>query len=186
MPDPEHPPAGNNPKSDRREFLKGTACVVLGACALGVPAAAGIRVLIAPTGERNSDGYSVRLTKLSALPAGGTPQLFEVRVERGDAWTRHPLTAIGAVFLQRIGENEVRAYNASCPHLGCAVEWRDENRTFFCPCHNSSFAADGAVIPPSPSARRLDVLKAEVRENGEVWVQFQNFKAGISEKIAVA
>jgi Rieske Fe-S protein len=181
MPDPEPPPP-----ADRREFLKGAACVALGACALGLPLAAGIRVLVSPIGTRRDDGYVVKLTNLSALPAGGAPLLFEVQVERTDAWTRHPLTAIGAVFLQRIGEREVRAFNAACPHLGCAVEWRTESKTFFCPCHTSSFTVDGAIIPPSPAARQLDALEVEVRESNEVWVHFQEFQAGKAEKIAVS
>jgi Rieske Fe-S protein len=180
------PQLDDHPTSDRRGFLKGAACVALGACAIGVPLVAGVRVLVAPMRARNGDGYNVKLTTLSALPAGGAPLLFEVQVERTDAWTRHPLTAIGAVFLQRIGEREVRAFNASCPHLGCAVEWRTESKTFFCPCHTSSFASDGTIIPPSPAARRLDDLNVEVRENGDVWVRFQSFKAGTKEKIVVA
>jgi menaquinol-cytochrome c reductase iron-sulfur subunit len=180
MPDPEMP------STDRRDFLKGAACVALGACALGVPLAMGVRVLVSPVAARRGDGYIVKLTTLSALPAGGAPLLFEVQVERTDAWTRHPLTAVGAVFLQRIGEREVRAFNASCPHLGCAVEWRTESKTFFCPCHTSSFAVDGVVIPPSPAARQLDALEAEVREGDEVWVHFLTFKAGVAEKIVVS
>jgi Rieske Fe-S protein len=172
---------------DRREFLKGAACIALGACALGIPIAAGVRVLVSPLSARTGDGgVRVKLATLNALPAGGAPLLFEVRVERTDAWTRHPLTAIGAVFLQRTGEREVRAFNASCPHLGCAVEWRNESKTFYCPCHNSSFASDGAVIQPSPAARQLDALEAEVSDDGSVWVLFQNFEAGKKEKIVVA
>jgi Rieske Fe-S protein len=180
-PEPEPPPP-----TDRREFLKGAACVALGACALGIPLAAGIRVLVSPIGAQRGNGYVVKLTTLNALPAGGAPLLFEVRVERTDAWTRHPLTAIGAVFLQRIGDREVRAFNASCPHLGCAVEWRTESKTFFCPCHTSSFTVDGVVIQPSPAARQLDVLEVELREEDEVWVHFQDFKAGTAVKIAVS
>ncbi len=182
MSDPETSP----PPPDRREFLKGAACVALGACAVGIPLAVGVRVLVSPIGAPRGEGYTVKLTTLSALPAGGAPLLFEVQVERTDAWTRHPLTAIGAVFLQRIGEREVRAFNAACPHLGCAVEWRTESKTFFCPCHNSNFAVDGAVIQPSPAARQLDALEVEVREGDEVWVHFQDFKAGKAEKIAVS
>ena len=174
------------PAADRRDFLKGAACVALGACALGVPVAVGVRVLLAPKRIRTDGSYEVNLTTLSALPSGGAPLLFEVRVERTDAWTRHPLTAIGAVFLQRTGEREVRAFNASCPHLGCAVEWRTESKTFFCPCHTSSFTESGAILPPSPAARRLDALDVQVRAGDEVWVRFQSFKAGIKEKVAVA
>ena len=180
-PDPASPAS----PPDRREFLKGAACAALGACAIGVPIVAGVRVLVAPIGPHDGKGHVVKLTTLAALPAGAAPLLFQVFVERSDAWTRHPLTAIGAVFLQRTGERAVRAFNASCPHLGCAVEWRTESKTYFCPCHTSAFSPDGGIIAPSPAARGLDVLEIEVREDDGVWVRFQDFKAGIAQKIAV-
>ena len=160
--------------------------MALGACALAPAIAAGVRVFSAPLRAPGGEGYKVRLTTLRALPIGGAPLLFQVMVERSDAWTRHPLTAIGAVFLHRLDERNVRAFTAACPHLGCAVEWRGDSKTFFCPCHTSSFAVDGAVIPPSPAARAMDTLDVEIRGDGEVWVVFRNFKAGTSEKIAVA
>lgn len=185
-PDPGIAPVAGTSPGDRREFLKGATCIALGACALAVPMAAAIRVLVAPLGRGSDAGYLVNLTTLSALPTGGAPLLFEVRVERADAWTKHPLMGVGAVFLQRTGEREVQAFSASCPHLGCAVEWRGESRTFFCPCHSSAFTAAGAVIHPSPAARRLDALDVQLRENDEVWVRFQSFKAGTKEKIAIA
>ena len=174
------PPAG-----DRREFLKSAACVALGGTCLLAPAATGVYVLLAPLGKKISDGAWVPLTKIEALAVGAGPRLFQVFVERTDAWTRHPRSAVGAVFLERLDEKTVRAFQSACPHLGCAVEWRGEDRHFFCPCHNSAFERDGAIIAPSPAARGLDTLEVEIRE-GEVWVQFRDFKAGKKEKVPVA
>ena len=122
----------------------------------------------------------------NALQVGAQPRLFQVFVERTDAWTRHARNAVGAVFLERLGERSVRAFQAACPHLGCAVEWRGEQKQFYCPCHNSAFAHDGAIIDPSPSARGLDTLEVAIHGDGGVWVKFQDFKAGVKEKIPVA
>ena len=33
-----------------------------------------------------------------------------------------------------------------CPHLGCALKWNKEERTWDCPCHGSRFTKDGKLI----------------------------------------
>jgi len=182
---PEKAPAPA-PAGDRREFLKSAACVALGGACVLVPAAVGVTVLLGPLRRPAPDGSWVMLTKLDALRAGAPPRLFQVFVERTDAWTRHARNAVGAVFLERLDPQTVRAFQAACPHLGCAVEWRGEQKVFYCPCHNSAFSHNGAIVGPSPAARGLDTLDVEIREGGEVWVKFQDFKAGVKEKIPVA
>ena len=169
----------------RREFLKAAACVALGACALAAPIGAAVVVLARPLKSRGVP-LPVKITILDSLPLNGPPRFFQVVTERRDAWTKFPANAIGAVFLRRIGAEEVVAFNASCPHLGCAVEFRKERDAFFCPCHNSDFAKTGEVRGPSPSRRGLDTLRVEIREGGEVWVYFENFKTGIAEKVSTA
>ena len=72
------------------------------------------------------------------------------------------------------------------PHAGCAVEFQPEKKGYFCPCHNSLFTPEGKRTDGSPSARDLDSLNSEVRANGEVWVQFQNFETGKAHKVAVS
>jgi Rieske Fe-S protein len=169
----------------RRDFLKSAACAALGGCALVAPIGAVVVVLANPLKSRGVP-LPVKLTALAALPIKGPPLFFKVVTERRDAWTKFPANAIGAVFLQRVGEQEVVAFNASCPHLGCAVEFRKEIDAFYCPCHDSAFAKSGEVRGPSPSRRGLDTLRVEIREPGEVWVYFENFKAGIAEKVSLS
>ena len=49
---------------------------------------------------------------------------------------------------------------------------------------NPSVSPDGKILDPkSPSPRGLDDLPVEIRNGGEVWVTFQNFRAGVHEKI---
>jgi Rieske Fe-S protein len=175
-------PPGSTP---RREFLKSAACVALGGCALAAPVGVVVVVLADPIKAKGAP-QSVKLTKLASLPLNGPPRFFQVVAERRDAWTKFPANAIGSVFLRRVGESEVIAFNASCPHLGCAVEFRSERDCFYCPCHDSEFANNGDVRGKSPSRRGLDTLRVEIREGGEVWVVFENFKTGIAEKISLA
>ena len=58
----------------------------------------------------------------------------------------------------------------------------EPSETFRCPCHNSEFQADGAIVPPSPSPRPMDTLDCKVEEN-EILVKFENFYCGMAQKI---
>lgn len=169
---------------DRREFLKSAACAVFGTACILPPVVAGVTVLTAPIRELVPNGVKVKLSSLDALPPG-PPRLFSVSVERTDAWTRHQRNAVGAVFLERTGERTVKALSASCPHLGGSIEYRPEQKDFYCPIHDSAFTAQGDVVQPSPAYRGLDTLDVEINAAGEIWVVFREFKAGIKEKIAV-
>ena len=43
-----------------------------------------------------------------------------------------------------------------CPHLGCALKWNPQERSWDCPCHGSRFAADGTVLN-SPATEDLEL-----------------------------
>ena len=184
MSDPDSSKPATEAPIERREFLKAAACTVLGTCCMAAPIAAGVAVIAAPLRQKGA-AMEVNLTLLDALVVGAAPRLFQIVTPRRDAWTQFPKQAIGSVFLVRKSATDVVAFHSSCPHLGCAVEFRGEQSVFYCPCHDSSFAQTGEVVGKSPSLRGLDTLKVEVRE-GAVWVKFENFKAGIREKVATA
>jgi menaquinol-cytochrome c reductase iron-sulfur subunit len=90
------------------------------------------------------------------------------------------------VYVRRGGDKQVQVFNVTCPHAGCAVEFQAEKSGYFCPCHNSLFSPDGKRSDNSPSARDLDTLKFEIRKDGEIWVEFQNFETGKAHKVAVS
>src|SRR5262245_61141911 len=172
----------------RRAFVKEATAVVVAGVATAVPVVAGICFWMDPL--RKSVGSApagfTRITTLDALPADSLPRMFPVVASRKDAWTRTPNAPIGAVYLTRTGERQVMALHCICPHLGCFLEYRPKEHEFFCPCHNSTFAANGELNDPkSPSKRAMDSLEVELRGN-EVWVKFQNFQAGLGEKRPIA
>jgi menaquinol-cytochrome c reductase iron-sulfur subunit len=181
MAHPPHVP----PPSDRRDFLTKASAIVIGAGLALVAPVAGLFVVLDPLRRKSADGGAVRVASLDALPADGEPRKFPVLATRVDAWNRTNNVPVGAVYLRRVGE-KVTACNAACPHAGCFVDFQPDNKRFFCPCHQSSFSPDGAILDKaSPSPRALDDLAAEVRPGGEVWVKFQNFRKGVKERIPV-
>lgn len=181
----ETPPPASAAGEDatRREFLQKVACLGLGGCALLGPVVAGAVIVAHPLVEKRGQGMMIRLAGLGDLPVGGAPQLYQVLAEPSEAWMKFSRRAVGAVFLFRISDREVRAFNASCPHVSGQVAWRSEKQDFFCSLHESRFGLDGARLSEdSPSPRDLDALDVELRGE-EVWVNFQNFTPNTSQKI---
>jgi cytochrome b6-f complex iron-sulfur subunit/menaquinol-cytochrome c reductase iron-sulfur subunit len=165
------------PAPGRRRLLAGLAA--LGGAA--VAALAGVPVLAAllsPLRRRGEAAPFVRVARLDGLPEG-RPVRASVVAERRDGWTRGPRAALGTAWLVRRGD-EVRAFSAVCPHLGCGVDAAGDG--FACPCHGSRFAPDGAVRG-GPAPRGLDPL--EVRVTGAdraVEVRWRRFALGTAER----
>lgn len=186
----EKPPAPGLPATappDRREFLKQGCAACLGLAAVGAPVAVGMQVLVDPLRRSGGSEAFVKVTTIDSLPEDGTPVQFPVLADKRDAWTKFTQVPVGAVFLQRQGPQKPLALSVVCPHAGCFVDYLEEQEGFLCPCHNSFFKKDGSLKDEqSPSPRRLDTLDVEVRNKNEVWVRFQDFQLGITEKIPVA
>lgn len=168
----------------RRGFVFKFLAVLLGAAAYLPPVAMGVVSFLNPLRQKAKAGEFMRLATLDALPADGTPLKTTVTMDRVDAWNRFPNQPVGAVFLRRVGPNEVRAIQVVCPHAGCLVSYDAANKGFFCPCHNASFDIEGKRTDAvSSSPRDLDTLESKI-EGAEVWVRFQNFRTGTSDKVA--
>ena len=75
-------------------------------------------------------------------------------------------------------ENQgLRAFNSTCPHLGCRVHWQAERQRFFCPCHNGVFNAEGVAIegPPAAAGQSLAQVPLEVdQKSGVVYLEVKD------------
>lgn len=172
---------------ERRAFFKKAAAVCCGGAAVLAPVGAGVAVFLDPLRRKAEASRAIRVTTLDALPGDGVPRKFPVLASRTDAWNKFTQVPIGAVFLRRMADGKIDAFNVACPHAGCYVDFVPEQEHFLCPCHNSTFAVNGRVNDPhSPSPRGLDSLVVEIRNKKEVWVKFQNFLPGQAEKVPVA
>lgn len=197
----EPPPSPNDPAA-RRPFLVSLAAIASGAAVTLFPLFVGAGVLFDPLrrrgqavpegesgGEKNAAPAAkyVRICTLDSLPADGVPRPFPVHADVVDAWTRIPNQRVGLIFLSRTDEADgpkIAAVTATCPHLGCAVEFNTGENQFECPCHASAFAKDGEKLF-GPSLRGLDTLSAKIETKGEqkeIWVAFEKFRTGIAER----
>ena len=167
----------------RRNFLRGFLAAGSGLVAALLAPLAGLGVLLDPLRRKSTLGKPIRVTTLAALPSDGVPRKFPIVADRTDAWNKFQKVPIGAIYLRRTEASTIEAFNVACPHAGCFVDYRGEEDHFLCPCHNSRFNLDGSIQnPDSPSPRGMDSLVVEIRNNEEVWVQYQKFQAGHAEK----
>ena len=93
---------------DRRGFLAKLLALGLGAVALAVPTLSALAAFLNPWRQKSEAGNWIRVASLAALPVGGPPQRCPVIADRSDAWNGYPAEAIGAIFLCRVGDQEVR------------------------------------------------------------------------------
>ena len=72
------------------------------------------------------------------------------------------------VWVSREGENVV-AFSAECPHVGCNVVWRSDEGIYGCPCHKGRFNRQGEVLsgpPPGP----MMPMAAKI-EDGKIYIK---------------
>jgi len=166
----------------RRDFF--TWILGVGSAAIGaLLAVPGASYVLDPVLRGSSKkGRWIRVAELSSL-SKEHPVTAPVVGEQVDAWTKSPDVRLGTVWLRVVNDDKVVAYNAECPHLGCKIGFDQSKAKFGCPCHDSSFGLDGAVLG-GPAPRGMDELETRV-ENGHVEVRYVRFRAQIKERIEV-
>jgi menaquinol-cytochrome c reductase iron-sulfur subunit len=169
---------GEGGAESRRTFV---VLAAAGTCAIaatiGIPAA----LFVAAPLSTASEGSKRRVVAKLAALAIGVPTKVTIVGDEVDAWTRAEHRRLGAVWLLRTAEREVRALSVICPHLGCSVELADGGKGFACPCHDSAFDL-GGTRTSGPSPRAMDALPVEVTESGDVAVVFKRFRIGVADR----
>jgi menaquinol-cytochrome c reductase iron-sulfur subunit len=108
------------------------------------------------------------------------PKRVAIVSDRRDAWTVEKNVELGSVWLVKRGDN-VLAFSAVCPHLGCSINATTTGDAFACPCHTSAFDAEGKR-KSGPSPRDMDRMETKI-EDGFVTVDFRRFRIGVAEKV---
>lgn len=171
----------STPPKGRRALIMAAAA---GTCAIaagtGIPAA--LVVLSPLRATAIGTGRWVKTLRADQLKEN-EPKRVAIVSDRRDAWTVEKNVELGSVWLVKRG-NEVLAFSAVCPHLGCsinAVRTGGDASSFACPCHTSAFDADGKR-KSGPSPRDMDRMATKV-EDGYVAVDFRRFRIGVAEKV---
>jgi len=168
----------------RRNFLTSLLAIITGGIVGIVPAIAGGLFFLDPILRKRAGGAGglLRAADLSELPTDGTPIRVVLRSDTTDAWTLYRNRVIGSIYLRLMPNGQILAFNDTCTHLGCKVDYQAADRQFFCPCHQSAFDLDGKPKNETPP-RMLDDLVAEVKD-GVVFVEYKNYRTGTPEKVA--
>ena len=178
MADDDEPREGRAP--DRRVFLKVATCALGGGIgvAAGVPA---VSYLLHPVGGRTVTASTEPIDAIAVRELGLDPVRVPLRARAvRDAWSSTLDVPLGAAWIRRDEQGEVKALSSVCPHLGCAGAFNQPAREFRCPCHDSAFAVDGQR-QRGPSERDLDPLPLTI-EKGRVLITWVRFRAGGSSR----
>jgi Rieske Fe-S protein len=147
------------------------------AAALGVPL---VGAVVSPATRRDESPW-VALGSSGDFVVG-RPRLVQFGIERADGYLQTTLPR--AVWVSRLNDDQLIVHNARCTHLGCLVDYDAASHTFLCPCHGGVFAlADGRVLD-GPPPRPLDALEHR-EEGGRLLARYQDFQAGVPDKIAL-
>jgi thiosulfate dehydrogenase (quinone) large subunit len=95
-------------------------------------------------------GTAAELVKAADVPVGGGKQV-------DDAVSGDP------TWVLQLSSGDFTAYDATCPHQGCAVNFVSPSDGFACPCHGSQFTAAGALVS-GPARRGLTAVPVAVAD----------------------
>lgn len=175
----------------RRAFFATAATAVRWAIGVAL-AAPGIAFVLSPLSRARQRRAFLKLAQLDAIP-NDDPVCRTVTADRSDAYIHYPPGPIGRVWVRRAesadGEGRLQCFQATCPHLGCMIEYSSARGMFHCPCHASGFDKNGHRLS-GPAPRDMDSLPVQVTdpdENGHRWVEveYKEFQTGVAEQRAI-
>ena len=163
----------SNSAGSRRSFLR----IIVGSALAGTVftmLASAIRFL---KPVANASDYTwLDLGSINEI-SGDSPVARKVTAEQVAGWAKSREEHLVYV----LPHHNHQILSAICPHEGCEVSWRSDERLFACPCHESNFTAEGTRLN-GPSPRGLDPLPSRV-ENGRLQVQYQFFVNNTKERM---
>jgi Rieske Fe-S protein len=169
--------------SPRRGFLKNLTVLLGGAVGL-VLAVPAVRYLLFPVRRRVVEGADTPVPVIddARVVAGAAPIRVQVvtPVQR-DAWSKAEKVPLGSAWVSRGADGKLRALSATCPHLGCSVDYDATAKQYRCPCHTSAFSAESGERLAGPAKRGMDPLDVTV-EDGKVMVRWARFKLDVASR----
>ena len=118
--------------TDRRDFFRKASAFAVTALALSLPIRSASAKVLATAGGTRALSYPIPATDGA-----------EIDHENGVILVRH--------------QNEVFAFDISCPHQNTELRWNDSVGRFQCPRHHSQYTAEGEFIS-GRATRNMDRL----------------------------
>lgn len=102
-----------------------------------------------PPPTREPQATSVKVGKLSEIPPNSA-KIFKFGTKPG--------------ILVHTEQGELRAFEGTCTHLDCTVQYKADWKLIWCACHNGRYNLDGINIS-GPPPRPLTEYKVHVKED---------------------
>ena len=163
---------------DRRKFLQIATCGMGAGLGLAILVPT-TRLVLAPAGDKTVSVPTepIDIGAADAFRTGADPKRVDlVASVVKDAWSAAHDVVIGSAWVRRTSDQQLDAFSAVCPHLGCAVGWDAAQKNFLCPCHDSRFEVGGKRMT-GPAERGLDSLPLEIKD-GRVRLTWVRYKMG--------
>jgi Rieske Fe-S protein len=167
-----HSESANAKKNKKRRWSRRTLFTGGTVAAASLLAGAGLDHALEPHTNNNSPNPSVPLV-------GNVPAKWHrvalVEELGTDAIRFTAETLVGYVIRQtdKTTDEQIVAFSAACTHMGCIVQWQEQERRFICPCHNGTFDANGSPVSIQNRPRYLTSLpRLETKiDNGNIYVK---------------
>jgi len=102
---------------------------------------------VPPSGSSAPAG-AIRLTAVADVPVGGGHMVTDSATD-------------ATVWVLQLQRGQFTAYDATCSHQGCTVDFVSPGDGFACPCHGARFDAQGQVVN-GPAPRGLTAVPVVV------------------------
>jgi cytochrome b6-f complex iron-sulfur subunit len=126
----------------RRRFVGASAVVGLVGCG--------------PDSQMKSTTVPAPIEGMIELEFGKIPELGAP----GGMVAVRPVGTRKPIIVMRLEGTNFRVLSSKCTHLGCTVQWDNEEQLLRCPCHGSRFSDDGKVMK-GPATRPLAQLESQ-------------------------
>jgi thiosulfate dehydrogenase (quinone) large subunit len=183
---PGRPPAID---ADRRRVVGVLALGVGSIAVLGAGAAAGFGRVLHTSKQRGAGAPALKTnppadtpsptattsvaaptsTPSGAVQSGTKIGAASVVPVKGAASFQDPATGDPAIVVQPVAGTFL-AFDAVCPHAGCAVEYDSGSAAFVCPCHGSRFDGRSGAVTVGPANSGLAKIRIAKGSDGQLYV----------------
>ena len=163
--------------SDRREFIRCSACGLVGLAALGLPGCGGGEAPTDPTNDnppvkKDSTVVKTDTTSKAKDPpkwevSGSVIKLYLARVTELASVPSIVVINEASTIVVRSADTTYHAFTAVCTHEGCFVANFSDGK-LVCPCHGSTYDLNGnvvvgpAMLPLTKYATAFDAVNNEL------------------------